>query len=116
MASIRSSAFETRVQSVLQALILGILVWLGSTMIDLVKSSTRQELVNAQVGKDIGSLREEVTSLRNQGTSAALTASQAATAAALAATTAATDAALAASKAAMAAAAMAANDKDKSRK
>jgi hypothetical protein len=94
---------------------LALLLAIGNTLIDLVKSSTRQELVNVQVGKDIGALKDEVVVLRNQGTNAALTASQSATAAALAAANAASDAALAASKAAMAAAVVA-NDKDKNSK
>ena len=98
-------------QSILQALMLAILVWLGNTMIELVKSSSMQSLVNIQVAKDLTELKTEVTALRTQGTTAALTASTNSVAAALAAANAASEAALAASKAAMAAA-VAASDQD----
>lgn len=80
-------------------------------MIELVKSSSMQSVVNVQVAKDLTELKGEVVALRTQGTSAALTASTSAVAAALAAANAASEAALAASKAAMAAA-VAASDKD----
>ena len=107
----KSTSFETRVQSILQGLILAVVVWLGNTMIELVKSSSMQGLVNIQVAKDLTELKGEVVALRTQGTSAALTASTSAVAAALAAANAASEAALAASKAAMAAS-LAASDKE----
>ena len=108
---VKSTSFETRVQSILQGLILAVVVWLGNTMIELVKSSSMQGLVNIQVAKDLTELKGEVVALRTQGTSAALTASTSAVAAALAAANAASEAALAASKAAMAAS-LAASDKE----
>lgn len=98
-------SFETRLQSIAQAAMLAILLGIGYSVVDLVKSSTRQEVLNIQVAKDISELRSEVNSTRQQGTNAALAASTTATAAALAAANAASDAALAASKAAAQAAA-----------
>lgn len=108
-------SLETRLQSILQSITLALIVGIGYTLVDLVKASTKQEVMNIQVAKDIGELKSEVVVLRTQGTNAALSASNAATAAALAAANAASEAALAASKAAMAAA-VAADDKSRKAK
>lgn len=95
--------FERRLQSIAQAVMLALMLGIGYALIDLTKSSSRQEVTNAQTSKDISELKNELGVLRAQGTNAALAASNAATAAALAASKAASEAALAASTAAMAA-------------
>ena len=88
--------FERRLQSVLQAIMLAILIGVGYTMIDLVKSSTRQEMTNAQVAKDISELRSQMETLKGTSIATALAATNAASAVALAASNAASAAAAAA--------------------
>ena len=71
--------------AIAQGLILASLVGIGVALVDLVKSSSRQEVVNLQTSKDIGDLKSEIVHLRDQATNAALSAANAATAAATAA-------------------------------
>lgn len=94
----RSESLERRMQSVIQAIILALVVWVGYSVVDLGKKAERQDVKAEQTTTDIASLKTELRDLRMQTTSAALAASNAANSAALAASNAAAAIAAAAAK------------------
>jgi Na+/H+-dicarboxylate symporter len=73
-------SFETRAQSVIQAILLAILLGVGYTVIGLRDSAVRQEFQNIQFSKELSDLRMEIKVV-----AASLVAAQAATATAAAA-------------------------------
>lgn len=90
--------FTGRAQTVVAAVLLGVVIWAGATLIDTVRTNTRLESELSRAVKDIAEskaerirdiaeLRAEQSALRQQLTNAALAASNAAIAAAAAAST-----------------------------
>jgi hypothetical protein len=96
----RRTNFEQRAQTIIQVVISGVLVWVGSSLIDFGKSlatlSATTTLTNIQTAKDISDLKLQLEAVRTQ----AMNATTAATAASTAATTAAAVASTAVSTAA----------------
>ena len=81
---------ERRIQNIVQAVIIALLLWVGYSMIDLVKSVTRLEVRNEQTSIDINGLKTELVTLRSQFANVTLAATTAATAATAASAVAAT--------------------------
>lgn len=82
--------FERRLQSIAQALMLAILIGIGTALVSLVKSSAQQEIINGQTARDIGELKTGLGAMQTQAMNAATAATTAATAATAAAAVAAT--------------------------
>lgn len=77
--------FERRIQSIVQAIILAILLWVGYSVVDLGKVATKLEVKSEQNTADMAAVKSELSTMRNQIASAAISASNAASASASAA-------------------------------
>lgn len=74
--------FEQRLQSIAQAVILGLLMWSGYTSVEMGKDVAKLAVKSEQSARDVLELKQEVVSLRTQTINAAMAAANAATAAA----------------------------------
>lgn len=78
------SPFEKHAQSVVAAIMLGILLWVGASVIKLGETVVELKVQSAATTQNMTEMKQEMTALKTQVTVAALAAANAATAAAIA--------------------------------